>query len=286
MPEGTLPAGTVEYLDTGGDGPVLLFLHGVLTDATLWRPVVDELAGTYRCVVPTLPLGSHRRPLHEDADCTPLGLADLLAELVERLALSAVTVVANDTGGALAQLWVAKRPDVVRRLVLTSCDAFENFPPGLPGRACVAAAYLPGGLWLAGQTLRAAALRRLPVTFGWMAKRPLSPAAADRWFDPVRRSRGVRRDVGRFLRAVSSRDTSWAAAQLPHYDRPALVGWAGEDRVMPPAHGRRLAELLPDARYVEVADSYTLLPWDQPSRLAAAIAEFLADTDAAVSSPR
>jgi pimeloyl-ACP methyl ester carboxylesterase len=65
---------------------------------------------------------------------------------------------------------------------------------------------------------------------------------------------------------------------MPSFHRPALVVWAAEDRVMPPEHGRRLAELLPDARLVEVADSYTLVPLDQPASLAGAVRDFVMTT--------
>jgi pimeloyl-ACP methyl ester carboxylesterase len=123
-----LTAATIDYEDTGADGPVVLFVHGLLVSGTLWRKVVAELDG-FRCVVPTMPLGSHRVPAGDRSALTPTGVADLLAEFMERLELTDVTIVANDTGGAITQLLMVRRPERIARVVLTPCDAFENFLP-------------------------------------------------------------------------------------------------------------------------------------------------------------
>src|SRR3990172_2544075 len=136
-------------------------------DGSLWRHVVADLRRDYRCVVPTLPLGGHRRPMRPEADLSLRGLGQLLAEFLERLDLRDVTLVGNDWGGA--QLLVAERHERVGRVVLTSCEAFDNFPPGLPGRMLWLAAKLPGGLTALAQPMRLRALRRLPIAFGWMS---------------------------------------------------------------------------------------------------------------------
>lgn len=270
-----LSAGTIEYEDTGGDGPVVVLLHGVLMGPSVWRGVVAELTPTYRCIAPTLPLGSHRHPLRAGVDRTSAGLALLVAEFLERLDLRDVTLVGNDTGGALAQVLVTTAPERVGRLVLASCDAFDNYPPGLPGRVSRLAALMPGGLAMAAQTVRFAPLRRLPLTFGWMAKRPIPADVFAEWLRPWRTRREIRADVGAFLRTVRPADTLAAADRLADFDRPALIVWAAEDTVMPPEHGRRLAALLPNARLVEIEDSYTLIPEDQPAIFARHIDEFV-----------
>jgi pimeloyl-ACP methyl ester carboxylesterase len=128
------------------------------------------------------------------------------------------------------------------------------------------------------QALRLHALRRLPLTFGWMAKRPIPNEIFDAWLRPLQTQRGVRRDLTKFVQTLDKRDMLVAAERLRSFDRPALVVWAKEDRVMPPEHGRRLVELLPRGRLIEIADSYTLLPEDQPGELARAIRQFIQDT--------
>jgi pimeloyl-ACP methyl ester carboxylesterase len=268
-----LSAGPIEYEDTGGDGPIVVLLPGLLMDSSLWDLVVAELPG-HRCIAPTLPLGAHRRPMRADADLSPRGQARLVAELLEALALDDVTLVGNDTGGLVVQL-VAADPALrarVGRIVLVSCEAFDNVPPGLTGRTVVLAGKLPAALFgLCFRQMRVRALRRLPFAFGWLTKR--GDAATARWSAAVPAVRG---DAVRALRGLgaSRRVLLDAADGLAAFGGPALVVWASEDRVMPPEHGRRLAELLPHGRLVEIEDSYTLIPLDQPAQLAAAIAGF------------
>ncbi|WP_406335451.1 alpha/beta fold hydrolase [Streptomyces sp. NBC_00203] len=270
-----LSAGTIEYEDTGGDGPVLVLLHGLMMDASLWDGPVADLAADHRCVVPTLPLGAHRRAMRADADLSLPGVARLVAEFLDRLGLRDVVLVGNDTGGALVQLLMCDGPDRVGRAVLVSCDAFDNFPPGLTGKTLVLSGRLPPRLFgLFMQQMRLRMLRRLPIAFGWLTRR--GDAATARWIGPVLRQPDIRRDAVRVLRAAAA-DTGLllsTAARLPGFKRPALVVWAAEDRVMPPEHGRRLAALLPQGRLAEVADSYTLVPLDQPAELARLIREF------------
>ncbi|TVL93357.1 alpha/beta fold hydrolase [Streptomyces sp. SAJ15] len=280
MAEVELSAGTIEYEDTGGDGPVVVLLHGVAMDGTLWRHVVAELRADFRCVVPTLPLGGHRRPMRPDADLSVLGVARLVAEFLDRLELRDVTLVMSDWGGAQA-LVADGRAGRVGRLVITSCEAFDNFPPGLPGRNLYASAKLPGGIRVAFALLRFPPMRRLPMTWGWMTRRPVPREVMNAWFRPLWTSRAIRRDLRRYVLGVPARDEllGWAE-RLADFTGPALVVWAAEDRVMPPEHGRRLAALLPRGAYVEIADSYTLIPEDQPRRLAAHLRTFLADARA------
>jgi pimeloyl-ACP methyl ester carboxylesterase len=273
MPEIELTAGVIEYEDTGGHDPIIVLLHGLAMDGSLWRHVVQELRADHRCVVPTLPVGSHRRPMRTDADLSLRGLAQLEAEFLERLDLRDVTLVGNDLG--LFQVTAREYPERIARLVITSCEAFENIPPGLPGHTLALAARFPGGLNALVQPLRLRALRRLPLAFGWMSKRPIPDEITDAWLRPLLTQREIRRDLLKYLRHYSKTDLLAAAERLRSFDRPALVVWAAEDRVMPPKHGRRLAELLPDGRFMEIADSYTLLPEDQPGELARAIRQFI-----------
>jgi len=267
-----LSAGTLEYEDTGGGGETVVMLHGLMMDASLWDEVTADLAPDYRCIAPTLPLGAHRLAMHDDADLSLRGIASLVAEFLDRLDLNDVTLVGTDTGGAVVQLLMGDGAARVGRVVLASCDAFDNFPPGLTGKALVMSGRLPPAIFgLFMQQMRLRLVRRLPIAFGWLTMR--GDGATKRWIKPVLTQREVRRDTVRVLRAIAAERALMveAAEGLPRFDRPALVVWASEDRVMPPEHGRRLAELLPQGRLVEIADSYTLIPLDQPARLAQAM---------------
>jgi pimeloyl-ACP methyl ester carboxylesterase len=277
MTELKLAAGTIDYEDTGGDGPVVMLLHGVVMNGTLWRHVVADLSSDHRCVVPNLPLGAHRLPMRDDADLSLRGQARLVAELLQRLDLSDLTLVCNDWGGPLL-LMSAGRNERIGRLVLAACETFDNYPPGLPGRNLGLLGRAPGGLALAAQALRVRALRRLPLTLGWMSKRPVPDEIVDGWLRPLR-DPAIRRDLRKYVSAVraAKRELLAATEELAEFDRPVLVVWGPEDRVMPIEHGRRLAEMLPRGRLVEIPDTYTLIPEDQPALLAAQIREFVAN---------
>ena len=278
MPKIESSAGTIEYEDTGGNGPVLVLLHGLAMNGSLWgacgrRPAgrpplhrADPAAG--RTPPPDAP---RRRPL-ASRDCPARGGVPGEARS-ER----------SDPGrqrlgwGAVARLRGARQ--ACGGLVLASCEAFDNYPPGLPGRAVAQAASVPGGIYVAFRALRLRPLRRLPLTWGWMSKRPLPDEVMDEWFRPLQTQAEVRRDLRKYALSIPPKKVllRWSE-RLHSFDRPALIVWAVEDRVMPREHGRWLAELFPQGRLVEIPDSYTLIPEDQPGALARAIRGFIQDT--------
>ena len=276
MAEIELSAGAIRYEDSGGEGPVVVLCHGLLMTASLWDAVVEELGPGVRCVRPTLPLGAHRRPMRPDADLSLRGPARLLAEFLERLELEEVTLVFNDWCGA--QLLAAEGWDArVGRLVLASCETDDNYPPGLPGRVAALAARLPGGLAAILKPLRIRALRRLPMTFGLLSNRPLPDELVDQWLEPALTNAAIRRDLGKYAGDTRQgrRQLIKANPRLSGFAKPVLVAWAAEDKVMPLAAGRRLAAAFPDSRFVQIPNSRTLIPIDQPGALADAIATFV-----------
>lgn len=276
MPEIELPAGTIEYEDTGGSGPTVVLTHGLLMDSSLWRDVISDLRADHRCVAPTLPLGGHRKPMHADADLTMRGQIRQLGDFFERLDLSDVVLVASDWGGPIPFVTQEPRADRVARLVLTACEAFDNIPPGLPGRVAALAARLPTGR-PALAPMRFGWVRRLPFTFGRMSKYPIPNELMDRWLEPALQS-AIWRDYRKYAGNVDREAFVEATNALTEFDRPALVVWSPEDRIMPAEHGRRLAALLPHGRLVEIPDSYTLIAQDQPTALSAAIRSFVSET--------
>jgi pimeloyl-ACP methyl ester carboxylesterase len=184
-----------------------------------------------------------------------------------------VTLVGNDTGGALCQLVVTRHAERVGRLVLTNCDAFDNFPPkAFRGLVLAARAHL---LTAAMQPMRLRRVRRLPIAYGWLTKR-VPDEFLDAWAEPFLTDAGVRRDTRRVLAGVDPGLLLDTAARLRSFDRPVLLAWAPEDRFFPLEHARRLAAIFPDARVVEVPDSRAFVSLDQPERLAALIRDFAA----------
>jgi pimeloyl-ACP methyl ester carboxylesterase len=267
-------AGEIEYRASGRGRPVV-FAHGVGVNGDLWRNVAPAVAASgLRCVVPDLPLGAHSIPLSESPDMSLPGLADILSGFVEALDLHDVLLVANDTGGAITQALIGRRPERITRLVLTSCDAFDRYPP--PAVAYLkATARVPGGLWALGQAVRFRAVQRLPIAYGWGTRSPIEPRIMESYTRPVRVSAGVRADLGRVLKQARKSDMEAASRSVAHFRRPALVAWAADDRFFPVEHGRALADLLPNARFELVESSRTFIPEDQPERLVELMLDFL-----------
>jgi pimeloyl-ACP methyl ester carboxylesterase len=252
----------------------VLFLAGLVLPSGFWRRVVPALRQPVRAIVPDLPLGAHTVALRRDADLSPPAIADLLVELLDALNIEEAVIVGNDTGGAIAKLLATRHPERVGALVLTPCECFENFLPPIY-RYLQLLPYLPGSMWLLGHSMRFSAIRRLPIAFGWLTKQPLDKGAYDSYLAPGRRSAGVRRDTAKVLRAIRRRYTIQADAALAGFERPTLIAWASEDRVFPYRHAERLAQILPNAELVSIADSHTYVPEDQPLVLARHIDGFI-----------
>jgi pimeloyl-ACP methyl ester carboxylesterase len=269
-----VPAGVIEY-DEVGSGPPVVLLHGVLMDHTLWDRVLPLLPQGFRYLRPVLPLGAHRRAMDPGADLTLPGQVRIVADVLDALELEDVTLVHSDWGGGL--FLTARGLDRrVARQVILPCEAFDNFPPGLPGRMVALAARLPAGLQLAARQLRVGWLRRLPMLYGQMARRPVADEVIRRWTEPVLSDPGVRRDLlayarGTFDKAALVRDTE----ALRGFQGDVLVLWSPDNRVMPPEHGPRLAALLPRGRYAEIPGAYVLSTLDEPDAVARQMGEFL-----------
>jgi pimeloyl-ACP methyl ester carboxylesterase len=267
-----LTQGTIHYRDIG-EGPTLVLIHGALMNGHLWDAVLAQLGSEFRCIVPELPFAGHKAAMDANADLTPPGCARLIAEFLDTLDLHDVTLVANDTGGAITQILCANHPERIGRLILTPCDTYEHFFPRW-FRYVQVTAHLPGGVWLLAQSLRIPLLRRSPIGYGWLAKRPIPADLLADWVTPVITDRGIRRDAGKFIRGIRKRYTIEAAQRLRTFDRPTLLAFATEDKFFPPQHAERLAKDIPNAQLKTIDDSRTLAPLDRPDAVATLIREF------------
>jgi pimeloyl-ACP methyl ester carboxylesterase len=276
-----LTGGTIRYRDEGPkDGPVLVFVHGFLVDGDLWRKVTATAGGWARCIRPDLPFGSHTIAMDDDADLSAKGIAALLAEFLEALDLRDVTVVGNDTGGAMTQVLVTEHPERIGRMVLTSCDAFEEFPPKL-FKPLMSAARGPRSVLALLAGTKSAAMRRTPLAYGWTAKHGIPDEVTERWVTPALTDARVRRDIAKLCRGIEPSVTLDAAAKLAAFDKPALIVWGADDKFFSPELGRRLAAVIPDARFELLEDCYAFVPEDQPARLAELLEEFVAGSQSA-----
>jgi pimeloyl-ACP methyl ester carboxylesterase len=274
MPEVEVTAGPIAYQDTGGDGPVVVLIPGLLMDWKQWRKVIDELTPELRCVSPSLPTGAHWKPMKPDADLTLVGMGRIVTEFLAAADLRDVTLCFNDWCGA--QVMIADGGmERVGRLVLVSCETAGNYPPGLAGFAAWLSAKLPGGYVATRALLLRPRLRRLPFVFGQMTKYGVPDELMRDWMEPLRKSE-IRRDLRRYAGDAmrGKHDLARATASLPSFDRPVLVVWDEEGKMMPNEAGRVLADSFPNSRYVELPDCYTLIPEDQPQALAREIRQF------------
>jgi pimeloyl-ACP methyl ester carboxylesterase len=249
----------------------------------VWDPVVERLASRFRCIVPTLPLGVHRVASPPGVDRSPAALARVITGLIEALGLRDVTLIGNDTGGALCQLVIATQPERVGRLVLTNCDAFEVFPPRRLERL-YRAAQTPALWWAIAQLGRFPLLQR--AFFATVSKTKPDMQLLGMLMHRFAADAGVREDLRQTICAISPRITLEAAEHFATFERDVLVLWGTDDRFFPVALGRRLAAAFPHARFQTIDGARLFVSADAPLAVSDAIAAFVSPTDDRVAAPR
>jgi pimeloyl-ACP methyl ester carboxylesterase len=276
MPTVTLSAGTIHYEESGpAGGRPIVFIHGYTMASSLWRPLIDRLAGwDSRCIAPTWPLGAHSEPMRDGAEVTMEGVAALVAEFLESLDLHDVVLVGNDTGGAIAQIVATATPERLGGLVLTSCDAFENFPPGGSFKTLIAAARFAPAFRAVTAPLRTRAVR--DRGYGQLAHADIDDMVRD-WVEPVLSDSRVREDLRRFTLSMRTETLVDAGSRLPQFTKPALVAWSADDTFFPVEDGRRLAATLPNSRFELIEGARTFSMIDQPDVLAELISGFASE---------
>jgi pimeloyl-ACP methyl ester carboxylesterase len=271
MPTVELPQGRVNYRIAGPEdstAPPVVFLHGLLVSSELWTGVADALAVRgVRSYAPDLPLGAHPIALGPSADLSPRGVARLVLDFLEALDLTDVTLVGNDTGGALCQFVIDTDDARIGRLVLTNCDAFDQFPPP-PFGLLVKAGRRPGRIRALMAPMGSTRVRHSALGFGPLVRKPLDAALTRRWITPARTDAGVRRDAANFMRGIRPADLLEVSTRLGRFTKPVLLLWGTADRFFKLDFARRLAAAFPDARLVEIDGGRTFLPLDEPERVA------------------
>ncbi len=259
-------AGSIHYEATGPEnGRPVVFVHGYMMGRELWRRVSERLAGLgLRCIAPTWPLGAHPEPLRPGADRTITGVAGMVADLLTALDLEDVVLVGNDTGGVVAQLVAVHHPERLGALVLTSCDAFEHFPPPILKPAIVAAKSKTV-FRTAIQAMRAPVARKR--AFDGLAHSDIQ-ALTELWVRPAISDPAVAEDLRQFTLSLRTEVTTGVAARLPEFDKPALIAWSADDTFFELGDGERLAATIPNARLEVIERARTFSMIDRPDRLA------------------
>ena len=264
--------GTIEYRDIG-EGPAIVFLHLVLAEASHWDAMPPLLADRFRCILPTLPMGAHRIAADADADLSAAGLARAVAELLDHLDVHDVTLVGNDSGGAISQVVAVHHPERLGRVVLTNCDMYDDFPPRI-FRYFNLLPYIPGSMSITARALKVRALWGLPFVFGRLTNK-VDGVKIDRWADALLANKDVRRDARKVIKGFGPAVTNAAAAALRSTTLPFLVAWGADDKAFKPALAERFCAEVPTAELVMIEQCKTLVCWDQPGRLAELIADFI-----------
>jgi pimeloyl-ACP methyl ester carboxylesterase len=266
--------GTIHYRDEG-DGAPVVFVHGLLVSGALWDDVIANMPKNLRCIAPDWPLGSHTEGMSSDCDISPMGVAELIGAFLDALDLHDVTLVGNDSGGAICQLVMTKHRSRIARVVLTTCDAFDIFPPKLFAYLSILAkvpALIPV---MAKLMWWFAPLRSLPIAYGLLTRNArIARHLTDAWVRPIATRADVRRDLRKFLLGVSPRVTELAAADFGDVTIPVMVAWAPEDPSFPMRLAEALVNALPNATLVTIKNSYVFSALDQPAELARLVSEF------------
>lgn len=267
-----LPHATIGCRETGSGDPIV-FVHGVGCNGSAWRDVAPALAADWRCIAPDFPMGSHS-PAVPDADLSLPGQADIVVGVLDALGLDRAVIVGNGYGADIAQLVVARNPDRVAALVLVGANVDNSYH--WTAKALVKLASLPGAESMTRALLPRRTFQRLPITYGWLTKRPIPDSIMAEYVRPAIDDPAVRRDLHRFLRGVTPDFLAGASAQVRRFERPVLIVSPDEDKVFPRAAARELAAALPQGRFATIPDSYAWAPEDQPAELARLLRRFLA----------
>jgi len=276
MAEIQTSAGSVDVEDRGSGEPIV-FLHPFVTNSKHWRHVTGKLESEFRCIAPTMPIGSHRKPMNPHADLTPPGQARIVVDILDALGIDRATVVGNDSGGAITQIVATSYPDRVARMGLVSCDAYDVFPPRLFGYLKVVAA-IPGATYVLAKSMKIPGVTQLPIAFGWITTEPIPKDVMQTYIGPLNSSAGVRRDTIKVVKGLNKKHILAAAEHFPALQTPTLVAWGEKDRFFARPLAERLARELPNSRLEIIKGSRTFIPEDAPEELADSLRRFVNST--------
>jgi pimeloyl-ACP methyl ester carboxylesterase len=265
-------SGPVSYIDTGGPGRPVLFVHGLVTSSYLWRNVISQLDGKRRCVAIDLPLHG-RTPAAPDQDFSLPGLARFVGDCCDALGLTGVDLVANDTGGAISQVFAAGHQDRLNTLALTNCEAHDNLPPpSLRFAFWLARSGLP--IWRLAPRVVHRRGSNAPGFFrkGYEDIASLPDEIARGWLEAVMGTAESARQYQRLTASLRARDLVAIEPALARMHVPTLIAWGTGDSFF----DRKWAYWLRDAiagasEVVELDRARLFFPDERAAELTAAL---------------
>lgn len=264
-------SGPASYLDTGGDGPPAVFVHGVVASSYLWRHVIMALAGERRCVAVDLPLHG-RTPATPGQDFSLSALATFVGDFCDALALDGIDLVANDTGGAVAQIVAARAPQRLRSLTLSNCETHTNVPPWtfVPTFLLAWSGLLARTAPALLRDVRRARRRIYGSGYTDLERLPVDLARA--WLEPLVGTPAAAREFQRLIVSVRARDLVAVEPALRALSVPTLIVWGTGDRFFSRRWARWLYDTIPGATgVVEVPGARLFFPDERADELTAAL---------------
>lgn len=263
--------GRIAYIDRGKGRPTL-FLHGFPLSSFQWRGVIDRLADSRRCLAPDT-MGLGYTEVAEGQGVTPADQVRMLSAFLDQLAVGQVDVIANDSGGAIAQLFLVANPGRVRSLLLTNCDVEPDSPPAavlpiidLARRGIYPELYLAP--WLHHKDAA-----RAPTGLGGMCySNPAHPtdAALEQYLGPLVATPARRALVNRYTLGLTPNPLRGITARLRECQVPTRIVWGMSDSIFSPRGADYLARTLPRVLGVRrIPEARLFFPEEYPRVIAA-----------------
>ncbi len=258
-----------------GKGKPMVFIHGAFSSGNTWRKIIPTLSNSYHCIVPEWPFGGHKIPILKEMDFSPDGIAHLIAKFLKKLALQECIIVSNDTGGAYAQVFASKYPEMVSHLILSNCEGFDIFPPK-KFQSLSTLVKVPGYLWLMAKLFTFKPSLKWDMTFGLLSHALQKQELYEFYVKHFTESKLIRDDFRKMAIQWSPTYTEKAAIDLKKFDKPVLIAWGKDDlKLFPMELGQRLKSIFSEVTFKEIKNSKTYVQEDNPNALIESIIQFL-----------
>ncbi|BDS11511.1 alpha/beta fold hydrolase [Aureispira anguillae] len=264
----------IEYQDLGKGQPII-FIHGAFSNGNTWRKVIPQLSNNYRCIIPEWPFGGHKVPILNELDFSPDGIAELIAKLITKLGLHNSIIIANDTGGAYAQVFASKYNEMISHLILSNCEGFEIFPPK-KFKSLSTMVKIPGYMWLMAKLFSYKASLKWDMTFGLLSHKLTKEDISELYVKNFVKNNLIREDFRKMAVQWDPLYTERAAIKLVEFNKPVLITWGKDDfKLFPMELGKKLKTIFPNVKFVEIENSKTYVQEDNPIALVESINQFL-----------